>query len=164
MIGAPPDSAGRRACVLVRGIGLSDAPHHRRLASGGALAGFAVPAPGDARRDNRQPHQHRGIVVGGHPVVPLEPAAEATVDDALLAARPLEHADGRHRRPAGARAVAGRPPVDVARVQAERAMVAVPAAVQRLSYKHPAAPAAKLLALRPKPRAAVLPAVRAISI
>ncbi len=50
------------------------------------------------------------------------------MDDDMLAVGTLEGADGLHERAAGAGAVAGASVIDVARVEAERAVVAVVAA------------------------------------
>jgi hypothetical protein len=76
----------------------------------------------------------------------LEPAGQAPVHDRVLALCARERTDGRHRSAAVARAVAGRLPVDVARVQALRTVIAVPPPIQRPPYKRAAVTAAKLLA------------------
>jgi hypothetical protein len=66
--------------------------------------------------------------------------------DGVLALRARERADGRHGPAAIARAIAGRLAIDVTRVQASGAVVAVLTSIQRPSYERPAAPAAKLVA------------------
>ena len=50
-----------------------------------------------SRFDDGQAHQDGDVIVSGDAVVPLELAAEATMDDYLLATWPLEDSDGGHR-------------------------------------------------------------------
>jgi hypothetical protein len=68
------------------------------------------------------------------------------MDDGVLAVTSSERRDGRHRPAAVARAVARPPAVDVPRVQAERAVVAMPPARRQRADEHPAVPAAELIA------------------
>ena len=103
-----------------------------------------------ARLHDGQPHHGGEIVVGGDAVVPFEAAAEASMHDGVLALGARKRADGRHGPAAVARSIAGRLAVDVARVEALRAVVAVLASIQGPAYERPAMPAAKLLARSPK--------------
>src|SRR5215469_1988890 len=84
--------------------------------------------PGAARRQHGQRQHQVEVVVGGDTIEALEAAAQAAVDDHVLAAQPLERPDRRHQRAAGARAIPGARPVHVARVETERTVVAVVAA------------------------------------
>jgi hypothetical protein len=72
----------------------------------------------DPRLYDREAHHGGEIIVGSDAVVPLETATQAAMHDGVLAFRARERADGRHRTATVARAVAGRLPVDVARVEA----------------------------------------------
>jgi hypothetical protein len=98
------------------------------------------------RLHDSQPHNGSEVVISRDAVVPLEAAAKAAMDDDVLALRTRERTHGRHRCPTRAGTVAGPFAVDVARVQAARAMIAVLATVQRPPYECPAVPAAKLFA------------------
>ena len=79
----------------------------------------------EAGGDDGEAHDGGDVVVGGDAVVPLESAAEAAVDEDLLAVGPGEDADRGHARAAVAGSVAGCAPVDVKRMQAPGAVVAV---------------------------------------
>ena len=105
------------------------------------------PARERRRRNQRQAQHHQPVVVGGEAVVALAVAAEAAVEHDLLAVGAGERADGRHEGAAVARPVARHLAVDVARVEAVRAVVAV-AAAGRQGTDHELAVAAAKLALR----------------
>ena len=83
---------------------------------------------------------HR-VVVGGDPVMALLATAEAAMEDHLLTLRPVEGADGRHQGATGAGPVSGAAGVDVTAVEAERAVVAMPATGDGRTDEGPAAAA-----------------------
>ena len=99
--------------------------------------------PTDTALDQRQPHDRGDVVVRGDAAVPLEPATEAAVDDRLLAVAPREDADRRHARAALAGPIARDAPVDVQRVQAGWAVIAVPPAKTERTRMRAAVPAPK---------------------
>jgi hypothetical protein len=77
------------------------------------------------RVEDRQRQNQIEVVVGGDPVVTLDAAPETAMDDDVLAPGTCESGDGRHRGSARARPIAGCFRVDVARIKAERAVIAV---------------------------------------
>src|SRR5258708_35729988 len=119
-----------------------------RLLCGGRRAGTLTKlraGAGGARRDDGQCEHEMEVVVGADAVEALEAAAEAAVDDAVLAVGALEGADGRHQGTAGGCAVAGAPVVHMAGVEAVRAVVALAAAARQRSDETLAVAAAKAL-------------------
>jgi hypothetical protein len=68
------------------------------------------------------------VIVGGDAVEALEAAEDTAMDEHMLAVGPLESADGLHEAAAGAGSVAAGGGIDVARPQAERAVIAMMAA------------------------------------
>jgi len=84
--------------------------------------------PRGTRRQHRQREHEVEVVVGGDAVEALEAAAETAMYDDMLAIGPLERPNRGHQRAARAGAVAGAPRVHMLRVQAERAVIAVPPA------------------------------------
>lgn len=99
-----------------------------------------------SRLHYRQPHHCREVVVRGYPIVALKAASEATMDDGVLSLAAGECSDGRHRSAAVARAVARRFAIDMARIQALRAVVTMLPSIERRSYERPAVPATELVA------------------
>ena len=108
-----------------------------------------LPACRCPRFDDGQPQHRDEIIVRGDPIVALEPARETAMHQRMLALPAREHAHGRHRSAAIARAVAGRPAIDVPRVEAPRAVVAVHAARWRRAYHRAAVAASELLLADP---------------
>jgi hypothetical protein len=90
--------------------------------------------------------QELDVVVGGDAVVALQATAEAAVDEHRFAAEAVEAADGGHLRAAGAGAVAGATVIHMPRVQAKRAVVAVPPAEHGRADQGATVAAAELLA------------------
>ena len=91
--------------------------------------------------DQRQAHDHERVVVGGDAADALGFAAETAVDDHLLAIPARAEAHGLHQRPAFAEAVAGVTAIDMPRVQAERAVIAMPPPRNRRADECAAMPA-----------------------
>src|SRR5574341_1318895 len=92
-----------------------------------------------------QPLHGHLVIVSGDAVVPLEAAGQAAMHDGLLAVRSGEPAHRRHGGTAGAGPVAGRAPIDVARVETVRAVVALAAAAGERPHHRFAVAAAKRL-------------------
>jgi hypothetical protein len=100
-------------------------------------------------RYERQAHDGERVVVGGDPADAIDLAAEATMDDHLLAVAAGAEPDRFHQAPAFAGAIAGATAIDMPRVQAERAMIAVASTRYRRADEGPAMPALKrFLAVR----------------
>jgi hypothetical protein len=100
------------------------------------------------------------VVIGSNPILPLHAAAVAALDHQLLAIRPKRHANRRHQRPAGVRAIARPPQIDVAGGQAQGTVIAVAATRDRRSYEGAAAAALEGVALvgaRPRAEGNILP-------
>ena len=76
--------------------------------------------------DQRQAHDDERVIVGGDAADALGFAAETAVDDDLLTIPARAKADWLHQRPALAEAVAGVTAIDMPRMQAERAVIAMP--------------------------------------
>ncbi len=108
-----------------------------RAVLGDSLLRYRLRAAG--QRDGRQAEQQDRIVVRGHPVRALLTAAEAAVQDQLLAVAALDDADWRHQRAAVAAPVAGSLAVDVPRGEAHRAVIAMAAASDRRADEGPTA-------------------------
>ena len=112
---------------------------------------------GRARRHDRQREHEIEVVVGLDAVEALEVAAFAVVDDDMLAVGPLKCPNRRHHPTAAAQPVARFHCVDVARVEAVGAMVAMmPAAGQR-PYESLAVAAGETLILWAGPGGALRP-------
>lgn len=75
----------------------------------------------------RQTHDRERMIVGRHPADALNMAAEAAMDDHLLAVSPRRQSNRLHERPALATSIAGHTQIDVARIETERTVVAMPA-------------------------------------
>jgi len=80
------------------------------------------------------------VVVGGDAVEALKTAAQTAMDEHMLAVGPLEGADGFHQPTTGASAISRCRGVDVARVEAEGAMVAVVTTTRQRANKAAAVP------------------------
>ncbi len=87
------------------------------------------------RLDEREPHQEQRVVVGSNPVMPFEATTETAMQQHLLAVWAEERSGRRHERSAVTGAVAGRFAVNVQRVQAAGAVVALLAAGKRQADK-----------------------------
>lgn len=118
---AAPDTRSRATRAYVwSGRGLLD------------IIGGGVRDQGEAGGDNGvQAHDQHRVVVGGEAVRVFLAAAEAAVQKHLLAITAGEDADRLHQGVALAAPVAGHGVVDVPRVEAVRAMVAMAPARQR---------------------------------
>jgi hypothetical protein len=101
-----------------------------------------------ARLYQLQPHAGDDEIVGGDAAMAFHVASETAVHEHLLAVTPEVRADRRHQAAALAEPVAGLLPVDMLRVQAERAVIAVPSPGDWRSDKRLAMPALELLAAR----------------
>ena len=76
--------------------------------------------------DQRQTHDDEWVVIGGDAADAFGVASETAVDDHLLAIPARAEPDWLHQRPAFAEAVAGMAAIDMPRMQAERAVIAMP--------------------------------------
>lgn len=94
------------------------------LRSGGKSVGWCT-ASCLPRLHLRKAMQDEQTVIGGEPVVTLEAAAQAALDDDLFALGPAERRDGFHQPSAGAGSVAHPSVVDVETVEAVGTMVAM---------------------------------------
>jgi hypothetical protein len=118
-------------------------PANRAL--GRALRGNAWPPACPLCGDGRQTQNERKVVVRGDVVEPFPVAAMTTVQHDVLAVVTDERADRGHRCAAGRGAVAWTPIIDVARVETDGAVVAMPAARWQRADQQPAVPATKVL-------------------
>ena len=78
--------------------------------------------------DQRQTHYDKWVVIGGDAADAFGVASETAVDDHLLAVPARAKSDRLHQRPALAEAIAGMSEIDMSRMQAERAVIAMPPA------------------------------------
>jgi len=114
------------------------------------VGGAATPRVGCHRH---QPQQGEWVVVSRNAVAALDAAAVAAVHDDLLPLRFEEGSDRRHQGPARTRPIAGTTRIDVARGQAERAMIPVGSTGDGWADKGAAATAfERLPAIGPVPR------------
>lgn len=121
-------------------------PNTQHPALSGLFERYRRIVGGQARLNDWQGQDQGKVVVRGDPVMALEATAQAAVDEDVLALWPGESADRSHEPAAITRAIAGGPPVDVARVEADRAMVAMSTAARRRADQGTAVSAAKLFA------------------
>jgi hypothetical protein len=84
------------------------------------------------------------VVVGRDPAVALDATAEALVHDDLLAVSPVIGADRLHQTAALTLSVARTLAVDMARVETERAVIAMSTTADRRTDEGPAMPAFEL--------------------
>jgi hypothetical protein len=109
-------------------------------------------APG--RSDRHQPQKGYRVVVGGNPVLALDPAAVAAMHHQLLAIRPKRHSYCSHQRATRTRSIPRSPQIDVPRRQAHGTVIAMPAAGDGRPHEGAAAAAFERVALvAPGPRA-----------
>jgi hypothetical protein len=94
---------------------------------------------------HRQSENEVEVVVGGNPIVPLDAAGKAPMNDHVLAFGPSVGSDRSHRASTRARAVARRVGVDVARVKTERTVISMVSSTNRGTNHRAAAAAAELL-------------------
>lgn len=113
--------------------------------SGGLFVRNRIRCGSRRQADWRQPHQQQRAVVGGDPGRLGLAAAEALVQDHLLAVTSLDEPSWPHQRLARTSAVARSLQVDVKRVQAVRAVVSVAPAGGGCADELPALPAAECL-------------------
>ena len=106
-----------------------------------------LPRSAEAGGYVRQRQYDIEVVVGCDAAVALEAATQAAVDDAMLALRPRECGERFHEAAAVARAVARRAIVDVTRVEADGAVVALASAGRRQADHGAAAAAAEFVAV-----------------
>ena len=78
--------------------------------------------------DQRQAHDDERVIVGGNTANALGLAAKTAVDNHLLSIPARAEPDRLHQRPALAEAVARMTAIDMPRMQAERAVIAMPSA------------------------------------
>src|SRR5581483_2274496 len=101
------------------------------------------PAAAEARLDQWQPYDQSEVIVRGDPVVSLQPAAEAAVDEDVLPLRTDEDTDRRHRLAAVGGTVARPVAVHVSGVEATGTVVAEAAAARQRANEHAAVTAAE---------------------
>jgi len=85
------------------------------------------------RLNGKESHQYRRVVIGRDPIRSFLAAAEAAVQDHLLAVAPVEDADRRHQRAAITSAIARHAPIDVPGIEAVRTVIAMPTTADRRS-------------------------------
>jgi hypothetical protein len=121
----------------------------------------------EPRGDDWEPHDGDDVVVCCDPVMSLEAAAEAAVHEHLFALGSREDGDWRHARAAIARPVARDAAIDMQRVEAVGAMIAVAPTVLRLAREYAALTASEPITPLRYPAACApgcRPEIRAISV